>query len=178
MMSATCHHVKEWMTYKRCRIWQSWWHGVDGRKSLSKVEGSFCKSPKKSLLRCCAHVPPQWVMRTFFLLLYINTACICSLAASFSHPLYQEHSLCFFLLFEMSLTAVTHYTLSSHPRNPSIVDITERDSDTVAFIKIRHKIPDGYAVSLVDPSNVFIYISRVLSWACTNNKRLIHHDMI
>lgn len=150
-----------------------WWKKI--LKQSGRVILQIAKKIFAPLL--CACTTPMGHAYLFFLL-YINTACICSLAASFSHPLYQEHSLCFFLLLEMSLTAVTHYTLSSHPRNPSIVDITERDSDTVAFIKIRHKIPDGYAVSLVDPSNVFIYISRVLSWACTNNKRLIHHDMI
>ncbi|CDH52419.1 predicted protein [Lichtheimia corymbifera JMRC:FSU:9682] len=76
----------------------------------------------------------------------------------------------------MSLTAVTHYTLSSHPRNPSIVDITERDSDSVAFIKIRHKIPDGYAVSLVDPKTFIPHAESQAKNATVRARSIVLHN--
>ncbi|KAI9315136.1 hypothetical protein BX666DRAFT_360181 [Dichotomocladium elegans] len=51
-----------------------------------------------------------------------------------------------------SLADVTHYTLSTHPRNPSIIELREKATENLAYIKIRHKIPEGYSISLVNPS--------------------------
>ncbi|KAI8369947.1 hypothetical protein BD560DRAFT_123127 [Blakeslea trispora] len=54
----------------------------------------------------------------------------------------------------MTLTAddvVTHYVLSSHPRNKAIIDVKNKKTGQLCFIKIRHRLPKFYAVSLVDP---------------------------
>ncbi|KAI8082559.1 uncharacterized protein B0P05DRAFT_537520 [Gilbertella persicaria] len=46
---------------------------------------------------------------------------------------------------------VSHYIFSSHPRNKAIVDIKNKKTGQLCFIKIRHRLSKFYAVSLVDP---------------------------
>jgi hypothetical protein len=60
----------------------------------------------------------------------------------------------------MSLTVddvVTHYLFSSHPRNRAIVDIKNKKTGDIKFIKIRHRLENFYAVSLVDPISFEVY---------------------
>ena len=47
---------------------------------------------------------------------------------------------------------VTHYTLSTQPSNGTRIDLTNKHTGELAFIKIRHEVSDMYAISLVDPS--------------------------
>ncbi|KAI8081733.1 uncharacterized protein BX664DRAFT_268688 [Halteromyces radiatus] len=47
--------------------------------------------------------------------------------------------------------SVTHYTLERHPRNRAIVDIRNKRTGELGFIKIRHRLANFYAVSLIDP---------------------------
>lgn len=82
-----------------------------------------------------------------------------------SLPLSLSRSLCFlFLQFcylfsifptevsKMNYEAVTHYTLASNPRNRSIIDVTNKRTGELSFMKLRHKLQSCYAISLVDPS--------------------------
>lgn len=48
--------------------------------------------------------------------------------------------------------SVTHYTLARHPRNQAIIDIKNKRTNELRYIKIRHRLANFYAVSLVDPS--------------------------
>ncbi|KAG0163050.1 hypothetical protein DFQ28_005067 [Apophysomyces sp. BC1034] len=58
---------------------------------------------------------------------------------------------------------VSQYTLCTHPRNRAIVDIKNKTTGVLSFIKIRHRLPDIYAVSLVDPRTFEV-------WAETQTK--------
>ena len=85
--------------------WRSW------KKSYGKVEGSFCKSPKKSLLRCCVHVQPQTVMRTFFFR-YIYKYLLALVLSHFSLSLIHFAKKRFFYYFEqcrLQLLPITRY---------------------------------------------------------------------
>ncbi|KAI8387974.1 uncharacterized protein BYT42DRAFT_558455 [Radiomyces spectabilis] len=41
--------------------------------------------------------------------------------------------------------AVTQYVLSSHPRNRAIIDIKNKRTGELSFIKIRHRLSNFYA---------------------------------
>lgn len=57
---------------------------------------------------------------------------------------------------------VTHYTLASHPRNKDIINIINKRTGKLAYIKIRHKAAaDFYSVSLVDPSKYILAILHI-----------------
>ncbi|KAL0074098.1 hypothetical protein F4703DRAFT_1372257 [Phycomyces blakesleeanus] len=44
---------------------------------------------------------------------------------------------------------VTHYTFALHPRNRAIVNILNKNTGKLCFIKVRHRIEDLYAISLI-----------------------------
>ncbi|ORZ23140.1 hypothetical protein BCR42DRAFT_404066 [Absidia repens] len=47
--------------------------------------------------------------------------------------------------------SVTWYTLARHPRNHALVDIRNKTTNELRFIKIRHRLTNFYAVSIIDP---------------------------
>ncbi|KAI8066523.1 hypothetical protein BC940DRAFT_302362 [Gongronella butleri] len=47
--------------------------------------------------------------------------------------------------------AVTYFTLSRHPKNRSLVDIKNKSTGDLCYIKIRHRLANFYALSLVNP---------------------------
>ncbi|ORZ19853.1 hypothetical protein BCR42DRAFT_323607 [Absidia repens] len=53
--------------------------------------------------------------------------------------------------------SVTHYILARHPRNRAIVDIKNKRTNELRFIKIRHRLANFYAVSLVDPKTFDVW---------------------
>ncbi|KAI8143868.1 hypothetical protein BJV82DRAFT_514017 [Fennellomyces sp. T-0311] len=70
---------------------------------------------------------------------------------------------------------VTHYTLSTHPRNRSIIDLTDKRTGELAFIKIRHKVADMYAISLVDPKTFVAYAETHCKSATTRSRSIVLH---
>ena len=48
-------------------------------------------------------------------------------------------------------TIAVQYDLDIHPCNASIINITNKMSRELSYIKIRHNFDDNYAISLVDP---------------------------
>ncbi|KAI9305808.1 hypothetical protein BJ944DRAFT_230056 [Cunninghamella echinulata] len=66
--------------------------------------------------------------------------------------------------------SVTHYTLSRHPRNRAIIDITNKKTSQLQFIKIRHRLANFYAVSLVDPKSFNAWAETQVKSASTKLK--------
>ncbi|CAO3617807.1 unnamed protein product [Cunninghamella blakesleeana] len=52
---------------------------------------------------------------------------------------------------------VNYYTLSRHPRNCAIIDITNKKTGQLQFIKIRHRLENFYAVSIVEPKSFDVW---------------------
>ncbi|CAO3616626.1 unnamed protein product [Mucor fragilis] len=78
----------------------------------------------------------------------------------------------------MTLTiedVVTHYVLSSHPRNRAIIDIKDKKSGELRFIKIRHRLSKFYAVSLVDPVTFEVWAETQVKSATARIKPIILH---
>lgn len=78
----------------------------------------------------------------------------------------------------MTLTiddVVTHYVLSSHPRNRAIIDIKNKKTGELRFIKIRHRLSKFYAVSLVDPVTFEVWAETQVKSASTRIKPIILH---
>ncbi|ORX62852.1 hypothetical protein DM01DRAFT_1379463 [Hesseltinella vesiculosa] len=48
--------------------------------------------------------------------------------------------------------SVKHLTLSRHPKNRSLVDIKNKRTNELCYIKIRHRLANFYALSVVDPT--------------------------
>jgi hypothetical protein len=70
---------------------------------------------------------------------------------------------------------VTSYILSSHPRNKAIVDIKNKATGEICFIKIRHRLSKFYAVSLVDPVTFEVWAETQVKSATTRIKPIILH---
>lgn len=68
---------------------------------------------------------------------------------------------------------VTHYILSSHPRNKAIVDIKDKTTGKVRYIKIRHRLPEIYAISLVDPITFEVWAETQVKSAAAKIKPII-----
>ncbi|GAA5804796.1 hypothetical protein HPULCUR_010303 [Helicostylum pulchrum] len=78
----------------------------------------------------------------------------------------------------MALTiddVVTHYILSSHPRNRAIIDIKNKKTGELRFIKIRHRLSKFYAVSLVDPVTFEVWAETQVKSATARVKPIILH---
>jgi hypothetical protein len=78
----------------------------------------------------------------------------------------------------MTLTiddVVTHYVLSSHPKNKAIVDIKDKKSGDMRYIKIRHRLPKFYAVSLVDPVTFEVRAETQVKSASARVKPIVLH---
>ncbi|KAK4511805.1 uncharacterized protein ATC70_003804 [Mucor velutinosus] len=78
----------------------------------------------------------------------------------------------------MTLTiedVVTHYVLSSHPRNRAIIDVKDKKSGELRFIKIRHRLSKFYAVSLVDPVTFEVWAEIQVKSAAARIKPIILH---
>lgn len=78
----------------------------------------------------------------------------------------------------MTLTiddVVTHYVLSSHPRNRAIIDVKDKKSGELRFIKIRHRLSKFYAVSLVDPVTFEVWAETQVKSATARIKPIILH---
>lgn len=78
----------------------------------------------------------------------------------------------------MTLTiddVVTHYILSSHPRNKAIIDIKNKKTGVIRFIKIRHRMSKFYAVSLVDPVTFEVWAETQVKSASARIKPIILH---
>lgn len=69
---------------------------------------------------------------------------------------------------------VTHFVLSSHPRNRAIVDIKEKKTNKLRYIKIRHRL-SIYAVSLVSPITFDVMAEVQAKNALTKSKLIILH---
>lgn len=79
----------------------------------------------------------------------------------------------------MTLTiedVVTHYILSSHPTNRAIIDIKDKKSGDLRYIKIRHRLPKFYAVSLVDPVTFEVWAETQAKSASTRTKPIVLHS--
>ncbi|KAI7889765.1 uncharacterized protein EV154DRAFT_552769 [Mucor mucedo] len=70
---------------------------------------------------------------------------------------------------------VTHYVLSSHPRNRAIIDIKNKKTGELRFIKIRHRLSKFYAVSLVDPVTFEVWAETQVKSASSRIKPIILH---
>lgn len=78
----------------------------------------------------------------------------------------------------MTLTiedVVTHYILSSHPKNKAIVDIKDKKTGDLRYIKIRHRLPKFYSVSLVDPVTFEAWAETQAKSASTRIKPIVLH---
>lgn len=63
---------------------------------------------------------------------------------------------------------VTHYTLSHNPHNKAIIDVKNKRAGDLAFMKIRYKLADIYAVSIIDPG-ASMYIRYYCASAATES---------
>lgn len=70
---------------------------------------------------------------------------------------------------------VTHYILSSHPKNKAIVDIKEKQTGELKYIKIRHRLSKFYAVSLVDPVTFEVWAETQAKSATAKIKPIVLH---
>lgn len=70
---------------------------------------------------------------------------------------------------------VTHYILSSHPKNKAIVDIKDKNTGDLRYIKIRHRLSKFYAVSLVDPVTFEVWAETQAKSATAKTKPIVLH---
>ncbi|CAO3619368.1 unnamed protein product [Mucor hiemalis] len=78
----------------------------------------------------------------------------------------------------MALTiddVVTHYILSNHPKNRALIDIKNKKTGELRFIKIRHRLSKFYAVSLVDPVTFEVLAETQVKSASARIKPIILH---
>lgn len=78
----------------------------------------------------------------------------------------------------MALTiddVVTHYILSNHPKNGALIDIKNKKTGDLRFIKIRHRLSKFYAVSLVDPVTFEVLAETQVKSASAKLKPIILH---
>lgn len=78
----------------------------------------------------------------------------------------------------MALTiddVVTHYVLSNHPKNRALIDIKNKKTGDLRFIKIRHRLSKFYAVSLVDPVTFEVLAETQVKSASARLKPIILH---
>ncbi|KAI9493496.1 hypothetical protein BDB00DRAFT_907121 [Zychaea mexicana] len=70
---------------------------------------------------------------------------------------------------------LTHYILSTHPLNGSITDLTNKNTGELAYIKIRHKVANMYAISLVDPKTFVAYAETHCKSATSRSRNIVLH---
>ncbi|KAF7728465.1 hypothetical protein EC973_006018 [Apophysomyces ossiformis] len=68
---------------------------------------------------------------------------------------------------------VSQYALCAHPRNRAIVDVKNKSTGELSFIKIRHRLPDFYAVSLVDPRTFEVWAETQTKSVTTRVKTIV-----
>ncbi|GAN04234.1 hypothetical protein MAM1_0058c03694 [Mucor ambiguus] len=66
-------------------------------------------------------------------------------------------------------------TNSVHPRNRAIIDVKDKKSGELRFIKIRHRLSKFYAVSLVDPVTFEVWAETQVKSATARIKPIILH---
>ncbi|KAI8974466.1 hypothetical protein BDB01DRAFT_838692 [Pilobolus umbonatus] len=73
---------------------------------------------------------------------------------------------------------IIHYIFSTDPRNRAFVDIKNKKTGEHRYIKIRHRLSQFYAISLVDPMTFDICAETQVKSVSSRQKPIVIHDTV